>query len=210
MSPSILVLAATATLCLSATASACTGDAWIDSRVGEINDYGRYHQEPFVDEMVTYYGAPRPFVVELLGQRHWSPGDVYYACAFAHSIGRPCSEVAERYEHNRAGGWGYVMGSYNVGYESPQFVSFRGGFVSTYGRWGHPIVIGRNEHVRWGRGAVIRIDEHGHVPHGHAYGYWEHHDHDGHGHDHHGHDHDHDHGHDGDHDHDHDRKHDHR
>lgn len=216
MRASILLLAATVTLCLSATAGACTGDVWVDSRVNEINDYGRYHQEPFVNEMVTYYSAPRPFVIELLGSRHWSPGDVYYACAFAHSIGRPCSEVAERYEQNRSGGWGYVMGSYNVGYASTQFASFRGSFVNTYGRWGHPIVIERNEHVRWTRGATIRIDERGHQPRGHAYGYWEHHGHDNgqHGHDHqdhgHEHDHEHEHGGDGDGHHGHDKKHEHK
>jgi hypothetical protein len=174
MRVSMLALTAALALTLSAAAGACTGDAWIDSRVGEINDYGVRNQEPFVNEMVTYYGAPRPYVVELLGTRHWSPGDVYYACAFAHSIGRPCAEVADRYEHNRAGGWGYVMGSYNVGYSSPQFTAFRGGFVTTYGRWGHPITLDRNERVRWDRSAVAMGDG-GHYPHGHTYGYWAHH-----------------------------------
>jgi len=200
MRTSPLVLAAVLAATLPAAAGACSGDAWVDSRLVEINDYGMHNQGPFVDEIVTNYGAPRPVVVELLGTRHWSPGDVYYACAFAHSINRPCAEVADRYERNRAGGWGFVMGSYNVGYTSPQFVTFRGGFVNTYGRWGHPIVLGRNEHVVWQRGSI-----HGHVPQGHAYGYWEHHGH--------GHDHDHGHGdHDGDehghgHGHGHDKKH---
>src|SRR3546814_12960530 len=59
-------------LCLATAASAQTvgynirtGDVWVDNRLGEINDYGRYHRDPFIDEMHGYYGAPRPLLVYL-------------------------------------------------------------------------------------------------------------------------------------------------
>jgi len=213
MRPSLLVLSTALAFTLASVASACTDDAWVSSRVGEINDYGVRNREPFVNEMVTNYGAPRPYVVELLGRPGWRAGDVYYACAFAHSIGRPCAEVAERYEHNRAGGWGMVVQSYNINIGSPQYVSFRRGFVTTYGRWGHPIVIDRNESVRWDSRAVgVQRDVgdmrsiHGHAygayRNGHAYGlYKSNHGH-AYGHGKHGHDH----GGDKDHDKDHGRK----
>lgn len=175
MRPSSLVLSAALALTLASAASACVDDAWVSSRVGEINDYGVRYREPFVNEMVTNYGAPRPYVVQLLGRPGWRPGDVYYACAFAHSIGRPCAEVAERYERNRAGGWGMVVQSYNINIGSPQYVSFRRGFVGTYGRWGHPIMVDRNERVRWdGRAVGVQRDVRNvsdmRSLHGHAYG----------------------------------------
>ncbi len=206
MRPSLLALAAALALTLTGAAGACADDGWVNSRIVEINDYGVRYQEPFVNEMVTYYGAPRPYVVELLGPRHWTPGDVYYACNFAHSIGRPCSEVAERYEHNRAGGWGMVVQSYNINLGSAQYVSFRRGFVASYGRWGHPIVIDRDVHVRWESRNVRSVRDvrytngnaYGHYQHGHAYGHGDHGDH-GRGHGRHGgegRDRDHDNGHD--------------
>ena len=43
-----------------------TGDVWVDSRLGEINDYGQRYRDPFVGEMTGYYGAPRSLIVELL------------------------------------------------------------------------------------------------------------------------------------------------
>jgi len=202
MRRSLLALTAFAALGLAATAGAqtisfrvSTGDGWVDNRLVEVNDYGVRYREPFVDEIVTSYGAPRPYVNELLVTRHWSPGDVYYACAMAHSIGRPCAEVADRYERDRGHGWGAVAMSYGIKPGSPQFFALKRGVVGSYGRWGHPIAIDREEHVRWeGRGEERH--EHGHeFKHGHGHDEHGHHDHD------HGHGHDHDKGHGkGDHD----------
>jgi len=211
MRHSLFALTAAVALGLAATAGAqtisfriSTGDGWVDNRLVEVNDYGVRYREPFVNEIVTSYGAPRPYVNELLVTRHWSPGDVYYACAMAHSIGRPCAEVADRYDHDRGHGWGAVAMSYGIKPGSPQFFALKRGVVGSYGHWGHPIAIDREERVRWeGRGEERH--EHGHDDHdrdGHHR-----HDHDRDDHGHHGHDHDHDdHGHRG-HDHDdHDHK----
>ncbi len=156
-----------------------TGDAWVDHRMVEVNDYGVRYREPFVNEMVTYYGAPRPLMVDLLVTRRWAPGDVYYACSFAHSIGRPCGEVVDRYERNRGGGWGVVAQGYGIRPGSPQFFAFKRGFVGTYGRWGHTVVLDREERVRWDdrTARVEHTETHGR---GHAYGHYKHdykHDH---------------------------------
>lgn len=161
--PAALLIAAA--LALGSTASAGaqtigfnvrTGDVWVDNRLGEINDYGMRYRDPFVTEVVTYYAVPRPYVEELLVRRHWAPADVYYACGYAHSIGRPCSEIVDVYD--RGHGWGAVSQRYGIRPGSPQFHAFKNGFVGTYGRWGHPIVIDRVTHVRW--------DENGHRGHG--------------------------------------------
>src|SRR3546814_13069889 len=54
-------------LCLAPAASAQTvgynirtGDVWVANRLGEINDYGRYHRHPVIDEMPGYYDSPAP------------------------------------------------------------------------------------------------------------------------------------------------------
>jgi len=181
MRHSLLALTAAVAVGLVSTAGAqtisfrvSTGDGWVDNRLVEVNDYGVRYREPFVNEIVTSYGAPRPYVNELLVTRHWSPGDVYYACAMAHSIGRPCAEVADRYDHDRGHGWGAVAMSYGIKPGSPQFFALKRGVVGSYGHWGHPIAIDREEHVRWeGRGEGKH--EHGHeFKHDHGHGHDDH------------------------------------
>src|SRR3546814_11260556 len=67
-------------LCLATAASAQTvrynirtGDVWADNRLGEINDYGRYNRDPFIDEIHGSSSAPRPLLVDLLDRRAWAP-----------------------------------------------------------------------------------------------------------------------------------------
>ena len=72
-----------------------SGDAWVDTWLGDMNRYGSRYRDPFIDEMVRYHGAPRDLVIDLLVNRRWAPGDVYYACAIAQVINRPCRYVAD-------------------------------------------------------------------------------------------------------------------
>lgn len=126
-----------------------TGDVWVDSRLGEINDYGRHYRDPFINEMTGYYGAPRPLLVDLLDRRGWAPGDVYYACAIAHALGRPCVEVVREYDRNPGQGWGALAKRMGIKPGSPAFHALKRGQVDTYGRWGHPIEIDRPVRVDW-------------------------------------------------------------
>ncbi|MEN1957726.1 hypothetical protein WCE34_08850 [Luteimonas sp. MJ204] len=128
-----------------------TGDVWVDSRLGEINDYGRHHRDPFLDEMTGYYGAPRPLLVDLLDGRGWAPGDVYYACAIAHALGVPCSNVVREYERNPGQGWGAVAKRMGIKPGSAAFHALKRGQVDTYGRWGQSIVVDRPVRVDWSR-----------------------------------------------------------
>ena len=141
-----------------------TGDVWVDARLGEINDYGRRHRDPFIDEMHGYYGAPRPLLVELLDRRGWAPGDVYYACAIAHALGLPCVDVVHEYDRHPGQGWGAVAQRMGIKPGSAAFHALKRGQVDTYGRWGQTVVIDRPVRVDWsrsgpGRGQGERDDD---------------------------------------------------
>jgi len=84
--------------------------------------------------------------------------------------------VADRYDHDRGHGWGAVAMSYGIKPGSPQFFALKNGVAGSYGRWGHPIGVGRDEHVRWGEIKAHKSE------HGHGNGHW--HGDDEHGHDH--------------------------
>lgn len=139
-----------------------TGDVWVDTRLGEINDYGRRYRDPFVDEMTGYYGAPRSLVDELLDRRRWAPGDVYYACALAHSLGRPCQEVVREYDRNPGQGWGAVAQRMGIKPGSPAFHALKRGAVQTYDHWGYPIRVDQSVRVNWAEHGPGRGKGHGH------------------------------------------------
>lgn len=128
-----------------------TGDLWVDTRLDEIDYYGRHYREPFFDEMTGYYGAPRPLLVELIDQRRWAPADVYYACAIAHALGRPCVEIVREYDRNPGQGWGAVAKRYGIKPGSPAFHAFKRGAATTYGHWGYPVAVDRNVRVDWSK-----------------------------------------------------------
>ncbi|MFC3551390.1 hypothetical protein ACFOLC_10250 [Lysobacter cavernae] len=123
-----------------------SGDVWVDTWLSDVNRYGTRYREPFVDEMVRYYGAPRDLVSELLVRRHWAPGDVYYACAIAQILGRPCRYVVDEWDRNHGQGWGAVAKNLGIKPGSPEFHRLKRGFVPTYDRWARPITIDADLH----------------------------------------------------------------
>lgn len=128
-----------------------TGDLWVDTRLGEINDYGRRYRDPFLDEMTGYYGAPRPLLVELLDQRRWAPADVYYACAIAHALRLPCVDIVHEYDRHPGQGWGAVAKRYGIKPGSSAFHALKRGAATTYDHWGYPVVVDRPVHVDWSK-----------------------------------------------------------
>lgn len=132
-----------------------SGDVWVDTWLGDMNRYGARYPEPFIDEMVRYHNAPRSLVVDLLQTRHWAPGDVYYACALASVLGRPCRYVVDQYEPNRGQGWGVVAQRLGIKPGSVEFHRLKKGFVPTYDRWARPIDLDddlRREYPNRGKG----------------------------------------------------------
>lgn len=116
-----------------------SGDPWVDSWLGDVNRYGARYPEAFIDEMVRYHNAPRPLVVELLETRKWLPGDVYYACTLAATLGRPCRYVVDLYDRDRNQGWGAIAQTLGVEPGSAAFHRLKQSFVPAYDRWARPI-----------------------------------------------------------------------
>lgn len=121
-----------------------SGDGWVDRQLDDINRYGTHYREPFVDEMVRYYGAPRALVNELLVSRRWAPGDIYYACSIAQIVGQPCRTVVELWDREHGDGWGVLAEELGIKPGSAEFHRLKRGFVPTYDRWARPIDIDRD------------------------------------------------------------------
>ncbi|MDQ3205199.1 MAG: hypothetical protein M3Q40_01495 [Pseudomonadota bacterium] len=111
----------------------------MQAALSDINRYGVLYQATFVDELVRYQAAPRELVIDLLRQRAWAPGDVYYACALARQVGRPCRHVVERHRAQGAPAWGAVSTSLGVAPGSPQAQRLKRGVEASYGRWARPL-----------------------------------------------------------------------
>jgi hypothetical protein len=118
-----------------------SGDTWVDVRLADINQYGQRYPGPFIDEITRYHGAPRSLVSELLTERHWAPGDIYFACALAQVAGQPCRVVVDAWERDHAQGWGAIAKRMGIKPGSEQFHRLKRGVVPTYDRWSRPIVI---------------------------------------------------------------------
>ena len=116
-----------------------SGDEWVDEHLAGINDYGHRYREAFVDEIVRYHDAPRELVSGLLVERRWAPGDVYFACAMAQVIGRPCRYVADAWARDHGQGWGDVAKGLGVEPDSEAFQRLKRGFVHSYDRWNRPL-----------------------------------------------------------------------
>jgi hypothetical protein len=116
-----------------------TGDIWVDTQLGQMNDYyGRYdggYRDYYVDDMVGTYGVPRYLVNDLLTQRNWSPGDVYYASALAYASRRPLADVVRAYDDNRGQGWGVVAQRMGIKPGSAQFHALKGHMGKSNGKY---------------------------------------------------------------------------
>ena len=115
-----------------------TGDAWIDAQLADINAYGSRYRGAFVDELVRYRAAPRELVLELIDERSWAPGDVYYACALAQVLGRPCRALVDAWGQSHADGWAAVAGQAGIDSRPEAAARLKQAITGSYARWGRP------------------------------------------------------------------------
>ena len=103
-----------------------TGDAFVDAQLGDINVFARGNTDGFIDDIVVGFGAPRTLVQELYVTRRWAPGDIYYACAIARQLGRPCVEIVDIWERDHGLGWGVVAQRLGIRPGSAAFHALKG------------------------------------------------------------------------------------
>ncbi|WP_146908172.1 hypothetical protein [Arenimonas daejeonensis] len=112
-----------------------TGDAWVDTQLGDINVFARGNTDGFIDDVVVSYGAPRyPAVRELYYDRRWAPGDIYYACAIAYQLRRPCLEIVDIYQRDHGQGWGAIAKRLGIKPGSPAFHALKGNVGKGHGK----------------------------------------------------------------------------
>ncbi|MGL6290264.1 MAG: hypothetical protein ACRC2H_06225 [Silanimonas sp.] len=114
-----------------------SGDAWIDAQLGDVNVFARGNLDGYVDEVVVSTGAPSYYVRELVVERGWAPGDVYYACLIARELGRPCTYVVDAYDREMRGrgrGWGALAQELGIRPGSAAFHDLKNGVGQGNGR----------------------------------------------------------------------------
>ncbi len=116
-----------------------SGDAWIDRQLADINVYGGRYRGAFIDELVRYHAAPRGLVEELVDKRNWAPGDVYYACAVAQVIGRPCRAIVDAWGQSHAEGWEEVASQVGIAKRPGATARLKRDITESYVRWGRPL-----------------------------------------------------------------------
>lgn len=115
-----------------------SGDAWIDTQLADINAYGSRYRGAFIDELVRYHAAPRGLVNELVDERNWAPGDVYYACALAQVLGRPCRALVDAWGQSHEQGWAVVAEQAGIATRPEAAARLKQAITDSYARWGRP------------------------------------------------------------------------
>ncbi len=111
-----------------------TGDAFVDTQLGDINVFASGNTNGFIDDVVVSFGAPRHLINEYYVERHWAPGDLYYACAIAYQLGRPCLEIIRIYERDHGMGWGEIAKRLGIKPGSAAFHALKGHVGKGHGK----------------------------------------------------------------------------
>ncbi|WDS35556.1 hypothetical protein [Pseudoxanthomonas sp.] len=116
-----------------------TGDAWIDARLKDINDYAPRYPDAFADEVSRYLDVPRAYVVALGQQPGWAPGDVYFACALGKVLAQPCRVVVRARAHDAENGWKGIASRVAGEGKPVPTRALRDLLRSSYGHWERPL-----------------------------------------------------------------------
>ena len=128
-----------------------TGDAWVDATLVDIDRYAARYPDAFVDEMVRYHGAPRELVGELLADRRWSAGDIYFACTLAQFAGQPCRTAVLQRERDAAQDWQAIAQRFGVTPDADAFHRIKRAIVLSYQRWARPLTVDASLHAEFPR-----------------------------------------------------------
>src|SRR3546814_13200433 len=79
------------------------------------------------------------FRSELVDERNWAPGDVYYACTLAQVVGRPCRSLVEVWGQFHDEGWEAVAGKAGIANRPDAMQRLKRAITSSYERRGRPL-----------------------------------------------------------------------
>jgi hypothetical protein len=116
-----------------------TGDAWIDARLKDLNDYAPRYPDAFADEVSRYLDVPRGYVVALGQQPGWAPGDVYFACALGKVLAQPCRAVVRARTRDAEDGWKGIAGRVAGEGKPIPTRALRELLRSSYAHWDRPL-----------------------------------------------------------------------
>jgi hypothetical protein len=112
-----------------------TGDAWMDVQLKDMNVYTRGNTDGFINDVSITFGAPRSLIHEYVVDRRWAPGDVYYACALAYQMHRPCLDTLRDYDKNNGHGWGVIAKRMGIKPGSSEFQALKGRVSNSNGKY---------------------------------------------------------------------------
>ncbi len=152
------------------------GTPVIDNGLGYVGPYYGGDYDPFIDDVVTRYDVPRPYVRQLIYVDHVPLRDVLLISAYSRQVGWPMERVYGVYREDHGRGWGAIAHRLGIKPGSREFHEMKDRLS------GDPILVRAYDHHghREDRG-FYRGDHHadyGDHGHGHDVG----HD-NGHGHD---------------------------
>lgn len=113
-----------------------SGDIAIDIHLAEFNAYAASDIEGFVAELAKRYRARPELVREYLVERHWPPGDVFYACAVAAYTWHSCASLLSTYERFNHAGWAPLARRLGVTPGSRIFLALKADISALHRKWG--------------------------------------------------------------------------
>lgn len=116
-----------------------TGDARLDRRLQDMNRYAALYPDSFIDEVSRYLDVPRAYVVALLGQPGWTPGDVWYACALGKVLAQPCRAVVRQRRDQAGAAWQATSTTLQATFGQRQRAALRELSEASYRRWARPL-----------------------------------------------------------------------
>jgi len=114
-----------------------SGDAWLDGRLADIDQYAARYPEAFLAELERHGRVSRAYARALLAQPGWRAGDVWLACFLARELQRPCRELVRL--RSRSGGldWQALLEQLEV--TPAQQQALRLALADSYRHWARPL-----------------------------------------------------------------------
>jgi hypothetical protein len=123
-----------------------TGDAWVDAQLRDINHYAERYPDSFLDEVSRYAGVSRGYIAALMYTHGWQAGDIYFACFWAHAIGRSCRDSVQAWSRavpadGEPRHWQDVVQDLQVAPQNLHWRALRHAIVASHDHWDRPVTL---------------------------------------------------------------------